>query len=364
MTGVAATLFHAAVFSTSDVPLVGASGAISGVLGFYFVWFPQQHRPGARLPAAVPDAGLLDPGPLRPRRLPVPRQHRALPLRRGGWGGPRGAHRRLPGRGAGGVGDGSPRRRRPGRGTSEGPEGRARSAGRRSARPWPRAATSRPPRTTSPFPRRRPAERSRRRRRWRSRAGCADNGHVDAALVLLRRVVRDTPRGPGLAEVYALAGFILLEDKGEATAAYQYLLTALELGPEAGDGRRRPPRAGGHRGPAAAAPGAVHAPRAERACFGLGRCSDDGGRPPLVALSRPGGAGRPPGRRGSRVDARLLALPGPGHVEDGDLPWSRAHSREPRRVGGRREIQDEEGRPVLAGQGQRSARFPRSGGRG
>ncbi len=40
-TGVAATLFHAAVFSTSDVPLVGASGAISGVLGFYFVWFPR-----------------------------------------------------------------------------------------------------------------------------------------------------------------------------------------------------------------------------------------------------------------------------------------------------------------------------------
>ena len=40
-TGAAATLFHAAVFSTSDVPLVGASGAISGVLGFYFVWFPR-----------------------------------------------------------------------------------------------------------------------------------------------------------------------------------------------------------------------------------------------------------------------------------------------------------------------------------
>jgi hypothetical protein len=45
-------------------------------------------------------------------------------------------------------------------------------------------------------------------------------------------VVRDTPRGKGLAEVYAEAGFILLEDKREATAAYQYLLTALELGPK------------------------------------------------------------------------------------------------------------------------------------
>ena len=39
-TGIAATLTHALVFSSSDVPLVGASGAISGVLGFYFLWFP------------------------------------------------------------------------------------------------------------------------------------------------------------------------------------------------------------------------------------------------------------------------------------------------------------------------------------
>jgi len=41
LTGAAATLFHAAFFSSSDVPLVGASGAISGVLGFYFIWFPK-----------------------------------------------------------------------------------------------------------------------------------------------------------------------------------------------------------------------------------------------------------------------------------------------------------------------------------
>ena len=40
-TGVAATLFHSFFASTSEVPLVGASGAISGVLGFYFVWFPR-----------------------------------------------------------------------------------------------------------------------------------------------------------------------------------------------------------------------------------------------------------------------------------------------------------------------------------
>jgi membrane associated rhomboid family serine protease len=41
LTGVAATLFHAAFFRSSQLPLVGASGAISGVLGFYFLWFPR-----------------------------------------------------------------------------------------------------------------------------------------------------------------------------------------------------------------------------------------------------------------------------------------------------------------------------------
>jgi membrane associated rhomboid family serine protease len=40
-TGVAATLFFALFAPSSSVPLVGASGAISGVLGFYFLWFPR-----------------------------------------------------------------------------------------------------------------------------------------------------------------------------------------------------------------------------------------------------------------------------------------------------------------------------------
>ena len=40
-TGVAATLFHTLFASQSLLPLLGASGAISGVLGFYFIWFPR-----------------------------------------------------------------------------------------------------------------------------------------------------------------------------------------------------------------------------------------------------------------------------------------------------------------------------------
>jgi membrane associated rhomboid family serine protease len=41
VTGVAATLSHALFAMKSVLPMVGASGAISGVLGFYFVWFPR-----------------------------------------------------------------------------------------------------------------------------------------------------------------------------------------------------------------------------------------------------------------------------------------------------------------------------------
>ncbi|HZP85562.1 MAG TPA: rhomboid family intramembrane serine protease [Burkholderiales bacterium] len=40
ITGIAATLLHAFLNAGSGIPLVGASGAISGVLGFYLVWFP------------------------------------------------------------------------------------------------------------------------------------------------------------------------------------------------------------------------------------------------------------------------------------------------------------------------------------
>lgn len=39
--GIAATLFFALFVPSSQVPLVGASGAISGVLGCYFLWFPR-----------------------------------------------------------------------------------------------------------------------------------------------------------------------------------------------------------------------------------------------------------------------------------------------------------------------------------
>ena len=39
--GLVATLFFALFVPNSQIPMLGASGAISGVLGFYFLWFPR-----------------------------------------------------------------------------------------------------------------------------------------------------------------------------------------------------------------------------------------------------------------------------------------------------------------------------------
>lgn len=39
--GVSATLFFSMFLPHSQIPMLGASGAISGVLGFYFLWFPR-----------------------------------------------------------------------------------------------------------------------------------------------------------------------------------------------------------------------------------------------------------------------------------------------------------------------------------
>ncbi len=41
VSGLAATIFFGMFVPESQVPMLGASGAISGVLGFYFLWFPR-----------------------------------------------------------------------------------------------------------------------------------------------------------------------------------------------------------------------------------------------------------------------------------------------------------------------------------
>lgn len=230
-TGAAGTLTHALAFPASETPLVGASGAISGVLGFYFVWFPKN---------VVRVLFFLPPFILQTFSIPARFVlgvylvlDNLVPFFFAGAGGvAHGAH--IGGFLAGGAvawlmdrrgldkrprGIGSPEKVPSGRDEIREAVAAGRLAEAASAYfALPAAAA-------------------------RGRLGAADavslatwlrgQGHADAALILLRRVVRDVPRGEGLAEAYALAGTILLEDMGEPTAAYQYLLNGLEMGPDA-----------------------------------------------------------------------------------------------------------------------------------
>jgi Rhomboid family len=229
LTGITATLTHALVFSTSDVPLVGASGAISGVLGFYFVFFP---RNTVRMLAFLP--------PFLMQVFEIPARFvlgmylvvdNFLPFLLAGEGGvAHGAH--IGGFIVGGVVAWLMDRRglaaRPA--DIEPPEaGPAGAEAVRVALAHGRFADAARSWFALPAPLARgalSADEAVRLASW-----LRQGGHSDAALQLLRRVVRDVPGGEGLAEVYALAGMILLDDRREPTAAYQYLLTALEMGP-------------------------------------------------------------------------------------------------------------------------------------
>jgi membrane associated rhomboid family serine protease len=228
-TGVAATLFHSLIFSSSEIPVVGASGAISGILGFYFVWFPRNtvrvlvFLPPFFMPVLqIPARWVLGVFLVVDNLLPF--------LFAGESGVANGAH--IGGFIAGGlVAWMMDRRRLAARPADiEAPEAPPTGANAvRAALADGRHADA----ARAYFALSAPAARG-----ALSAAEAVElasklrhGGHSDAALQLLRRVVRDVPRGEGLAEAYALAGIILLEDRREPATAYQYLLSALELGP-------------------------------------------------------------------------------------------------------------------------------------
>jgi membrane associated rhomboid family serine protease len=227
-TGVAATMSHAFVFRDSDIPLVGASGAISGVLGFYFVFFP---RNVVRVLAFLP--------PFLMQVFQIPARFvlgmyllvdNLLPFFLAGEGGvAHGAH--IGGFIAGGLVAAAMERtgwaKQPAdlapepEPTGTGDVRMALADGRYedAARAYFALPASEAERAVSPYEAVALAQ-------W-----LREHGHPDAALTLLRRVIHDRPRGAGTAEAHALAGSILLREMGEPTEAYQLLRTALDLAP-------------------------------------------------------------------------------------------------------------------------------------
>ena len=229
-TGVVATLSHALVFRSSDVPLVGASGAISGVLGFYFVFFPRNVvRILAFLPPflmqvfVIPARFVLGMYLLVDNLLPF--------LLAGESGVARGAHIGgfIAGALVAAVMDRSGWMKQPGdlepeeRHTGAGDVRVALADGRYgdAARGYLALPAAEAERAVSP-------DEAVALGQW-----LREHGHPDAALTLLRRVIHERPRAAGIAEAHALAGSLLLREMGEPTEAFQHLRTALDLSPGA-----------------------------------------------------------------------------------------------------------------------------------
>ena len=256
-TGVLATLSHAVVDLGSVLPMVGASGAISGVLGFYFVWFPRNRVrlwimlfPIFMNVVYAPARLVLGMYLIVDNLLPF------LVTRGAGGGGVAyGAH-------IGGFLGGlayawwSARRdvQRQPRDFEPDPVAPAAdpdpvapafdadpssvrgirqsvAAGEhaRAAAEYFRLSAARTVRLLMPGD-------SINFGRW-----LANNGHPDAALVVYQRHLRDYPLGPYAAEAHLGAGLVQLHARNQPTAAYQHLVAVLDADPHpdtAGHARR------------------------------------------------------------------------------------------------------------------------------
>jgi membrane associated rhomboid family serine protease len=238
-TGVAATLFFSLFQMDSSAPLIGASGAISGVLGAYFWWFPQNRvrvlvvlfffidiwRVPARIVLGV--FLLLD---------------NLLPFLAGGSGGVAyGAH-------IGGFLAGL------GVAMLLGRNGRRRLRRQRREEPeaWVLDRNGQPITRLEPTESFRSAVRSGRfaeaaelyahmspaDRAAESDAdvlalahGLSDRGRAEAALAVLQSLIGNRPTSPVLAEAHYLCAAIHLGHTGRVLAARQHLLSVLDLDP-------------------------------------------------------------------------------------------------------------------------------------
>jgi len=232
--GVAATLFHTAFARTGMVPMVGASGAISGVLGAYFVWFPRNRvrllwlfPPFVMQTVEVPARLVLGFYLVLDNLLP-------FVVSRSDVGVAHGAHIGgfLAGLGVAWWMDRRSLRHAPVDYVASAPPARdvpsaAATIARAVAEGRLEEAASRyfalPPAATAGV------------------LSAADgltlaewlraHGHPEAAVITARRLLRDHPHAPGRAAAHLLVGETLLDALKQPTPAYQHFLDALDLDP-------------------------------------------------------------------------------------------------------------------------------------
>ena len=232
--GLAAALFGFLFSRGSALPLVGASGAISGVLGFYFLWFPRNRvRLLVFLFPFLVDVILVPARLVLGLYLLVDNLLPFLVTRGTAAGGVAyGAH--IGGFAAGLViarvidkreGYRHPRAYR-----------RVRDTARTGASDALHDALVR-----GDFESAAEAYFSLDPRRARHllapeetlalAAWLYRTGHNEAALAVYRYYLRDYPNSPGAAQAHLRVGLIQLESLGQATPAYQHFLDALDLNP-------------------------------------------------------------------------------------------------------------------------------------
>lgn len=235
LTGVAATLAFGLLAPSSLIPMVGASGAISGVLGFYFLWFP---RNVVRV--------LLLLFPILVRVVEVPARvvlgiylfmDNVLPmLVAGGDGGGGVAHGAHIGGFVAGVAAAWVLSRREVQSTPQEYKAEARTVAMPDAvvaqamRAGDLATAAR---AYFALPAHQAQEALDARQTFTLGDWLAEHGHGQAALTVFQRYLQANPSGPQAAEAHVGAGMALLVHLDQPTAAYQHFVAALRETPEA-----------------------------------------------------------------------------------------------------------------------------------
>jgi membrane associated rhomboid family serine protease len=237
-TGVAATLFHGLFDASSQLPLVGASGAISGVLGFYFLWFPHNRVrlwiflfPLFANIVLVPARIVLGIYLILDNVVPYV-------VSRGveGGGVAYGAHIGgfLAGLVVAFVANRREVRERPAEYRAAARAEAEEEAGATSDGLADAVGEGRMERAAELYFRLTP-EQARRILSPPQSLALADwlreNGHTRAAVVVYQRHLRDYPIGAGAAEAHAGLGLVQLRELNQPAAAYQHFVEALGLDP-------------------------------------------------------------------------------------------------------------------------------------